>query len=77
MTRTRIYMDPRHDSAELRAIVKVAQPDAQIMGRAPKPAPARQAATELTPAGEQFIIPGCERASVSGARKPRQGTLWD
>jgi len=42
------------------------------------------AAIELTPAGEQLVIPGCERKHVSGpdnrpgaARKPRQGTLWD
>lgn len=80
MTRQRIYMDPRTDCAELRAITRQFHPDAQIMGKCPppaKPATAARAATELTPAGEQLVIPGCERNAVAGPRKPRQSTLWD
>jgi hypothetical protein len=38
------------------------------------PAPPLDIKTELTPIGEQYIIPGCEKAPE---RKPKQGTLWD
>ena len=37
---------------------------------APEPEPT----TELTEAGEQYVIPGCERDQ---ARGPKQGKLWD
>ena len=33
--------------------------------------------TELTPEGEQFVIPGAERDKVAGEFKPKQGNLWD
>ncbi len=74
MTR-RIWMNPATDSAELRALVKAAYPDAQIMGRAPKPAPAAFP-SELTAVGEQLLIPGCERQPTPG-NKPLQPDLWE
>jgi hypothetical protein len=40
------------------------------MAAKPKPLPI---ASELTPIGEQFIIPGCERDTRSG---PAQLNLW-
>jgi hypothetical protein len=74
----RIYMNPAHDSAELRAIVQAANPDAQIMGRAPRPAPAPVCRTELPPEAEQFVIPGCEhKRPPAPSAKLRQPTLWD
>ena len=33
--------------------------------------------TELTAAGEQFVIPGAERENVAGKNKEKQGNLWD
>lgn len=36
--------------------------------------PAAEIATELTPIGEQFVIPGCERDATRG---PKQGSLWE
>jgi len=33
-------------------------------------------ATELTPIGEQLVIPGCERRETARGRRPTQRSLW-
>jgi hypothetical protein len=73
--RDRIWINPAHDCPELRAIVRAARPDAQIMGRAPKPAGA-PFPSELTELGEQLVIPGCEKRPTPGNKVP-QPDLWD
>lgn len=71
----RIWMNPATDCAELRALVQAHDPDARIMGRAPKPAPAAFP-SELTAVGEQLLIPGCERQATPGKKQP-QPDLWE
>jgi hypothetical protein len=66
-----IWMNPATDSAELRALVKAAYPDAKIMGRAPAAYP-----SELTAVGEQLLVPGCERRTAPGGNLA-QLDLWD
>lgn len=36
----------------------------------------RDATTELTPEGEQYVIPGTERPACLDPKVPRQGSLW-
>ncbi len=45
----------------------------EIIGEVRPPA----ATTELTPIGEQYVIPGCERKETARGRRPTQATLWD
>lgn len=71
MTR-RIWMNPASDSAELRAIVKAANPGARIMGRAPD-----AFRSEPTPVGDQLLIPGCEKRQNRDGSAPKQATLWE
>lgn len=33
--------------------------------------------TELTPIGEQYVIPGCERRETARGERPTQSSLWD
>jgi hypothetical protein len=62
-----IHMNPATDCAELRKIVRQAYPDAQILPRKPFN-------TELTPIGEQYVVPGCEKhVRPSGS----QLKLWE
>jgi hypothetical protein len=37
----------------------------------------RPPATELTPIGEQYVMPGCERKETARGKRPAQATLWD
>lgn len=78
MTRQRIYIAPEHaGNAALRAAIETAHPGAEIFPRRvrrPKAAPAPKGATELTPEGEQFVIPGCEKNRTQ--RKGSQLDLW-
>lgn len=39
----------------------------------PEEQPAEEFPTELTPEGEQYVVPGCERRDP---KKPEQGSLW-
>lgn len=62
-SKQRIWMNPAMDCAELRRITQQANPDAQIMGKCPR------YRTELTPIGEQYVVPGCEKhVRPSGAQ---------
>lgn len=75
-----VWINPTFDSAELRAIVKAQDPDARIMGRAPRvraKRPRAKPAIELTPIGEQYVVPGCERRETARGQAPTQLTLWD
>lgn len=72
MTRARIYIDPRFvDDPVVRAAAEQHHPGAEILPRRP----ARAFKTELTPIGEQFVIPGCEQKPQGD--KPVQLNLWD
>jgi hypothetical protein len=73
-------MNPAFDSPELRAIVKAADPDARIMGRPPRvraKRPPAKPTIDLTPIGEQYVVPGCERRETARGLAPTQLTLWD
>lgn len=57
--RRRIYIAPRYaDDPFVRAAAEHFHPGAEIFP--PKRRPARFA-TELTPIGEQYVVPGCEK----------------
>lgn len=36
----------------------------------------RRRPTELTPEGEQYVIPGCERRTTAAGTAPAQGSLF-
>jgi hypothetical protein len=74
MSRSKIWINPRYDTPAFRRFVRQQEPDAQIMGRWPRDATSRKSATELTPIGEQYVIPGCERHERS---RGTQLKLWE
>lgn len=74
MDRKRIWMDPRFDTPAFRRFVREQEPDAEIMGCGFRERKRPRPKTELTPIGEQYVIPGCEKhARPKGA----QLKLWE
>lgn len=73
MTRQRIWIAPEWaNDAALRARVEADNPGAEIFPRR-----CTTFKTELTPIGEQFVVPGCERRETRAKEKLVQLGLWD
>lgn len=68
---SRIYIDSRFTNDPfVRAAAEQHHSGAEILPRRP----ARAFSTELTPIGEQFVMPGCEKQPQSDM--PTQLDLW-